>query len=97
MGYDPALPHVMANADLPDNPWAFVAAHVQASAGNEDCAVFSIAGVPKGIVSTGALFRAGWRYKPSTGEFWANTSENDGNGSASGDNCASGETTENCY
>ena len=85
----------MDNADLPDSPWAFIAGHV--TPGNEDCAVFAPDIVPKGRVATGPFSEVGWRYKTATGEIWANSSENDGNGSLQDDNCAAGETTENCY
>ena len=93
-GYNAALPHIMANADLPPNPWGSVATHV--TVGNEDCVTLA-GGIPlKGEVNPG--IDTGWRYRGLTnGEIWANTAVNDGAQSGGTENCPVGGTTENCY
>jgi len=92
-GYDGNLPHIMIEGKIPDNPWAFIAAHV--ADGTEDCANACF-GISRGVIGVGPNMQ-GWRYDPENGVIWANTAENDGTPSQGGENCISSPTTENCY
>ena len=81
----------MEGSFIPPNPWAFVSkartpSQAQCTLGCDDC--------PKGAVF--GLKDAGRLFNFKTGEFWANTTENDG--TTTGDEtCPPGGTTENCY
>ena len=87
--------HIMANADIPANPWASVANHIGAV--NETCVAMGLITKGRVLIQTQSWCQ-GWLYNRDTGEFWANSAENDGTPSVHAENeCATIPTTENCF
>jgi len=89
----PIEPHIMINSSLPPNPWASVSPI--RIPGQADCVFTCAAACSQGDVAVADT--EGWVYKPSTGEFWANTAENDGSVPVGDENCAGDPPTENCF